>query len=103
MSELVSYDIIKEKLLKHNLMTDNFPCHVVSGLGAGFIATVVSSPVDVVKTRFMSAGPGEYKSVISCATILVKEFGFGALYKGYDWRFMISVCLIVSLYLYPLL
>lgn len=63
-------------------MTDNFPCHVVSGLGAGFIATVISSPVDVVKTRYMSSSAGEYKSVVNCATVLVRDYGFGALYKG---------------------
>lgn len=81
-SELVTYDLIKEQILRHGLMTDNFPCHVLSGFGAGFVATVVSSPVDVVKTRYMSAGVGEYSSVIQCASTLVKENGLGALYKG---------------------
>ena len=81
-SELVTYDLIKQQILHHRLMTDNFPCHVVSGFSAGFVATVVSSPVDVVKTRYMSAPAGEYGSVFQCASTLVKENGLGALYKG---------------------
>ncbi|XP_052811227.1 mitochondrial uncoupling protein 3-like [Mya arenaria] len=82
-SELVTYDVIKEMIIQRHWMTDNFPCHVVSGFSAGFVATVVASPVDVVKTRYMSASPGEFRGVIHCATSLVQECGHGALYKGF--------------------
>jgi len=51
-------------------------------LPAGFIATVVASPVDVVKTRYMSATSGEFSGVLQCATSLVRELGVTALYKG---------------------
>lgn len=39
--------------------------HVMSGFSAGFIATCVASPFDVVKTRLMSS-PDSYKGVVNC-------------------------------------
>ncbi|XP_052810692.1 mitochondrial uncoupling protein 2-like [Mya arenaria] len=97
--ELVTYDLIKEKILSMNLMTDSFPCHVVSGFSAGFVATVVASPVDVVKTRYIS-NPGQYTNVLQCARLLVKECGLGSLYKGFlpsflrfgSWNILTFVC-----------
>ncbi|KAG7267724.1 hypothetical protein CRUP_031614 [Coryphaenoides rupestris] len=41
-TELVTYDLIKESILKHNLLSDNLPCHFVSAFGAGFVTTVVA-------------------------------------------------------------
>ncbi|XP_051893454.1 mitochondrial brown fat uncoupling protein 1 [Pristis pectinata] len=82
-SELVTYDIIKETILRNKLLTDNFPCHFLSAFGAGFCATVVASPVDVIKTRYMNSAPGQYKSALQCAqTMLLKE-GPTAFYKGF--------------------
>ncbi|XP_078395236.1 mitochondrial brown fat uncoupling protein 1 [Cetorhinus maximus] len=82
-SELVTYDLIKEAILRNKLLTDNLPCHLLSAFGAGFCATVAASPVDVVKTRYMNSAPGHYKSALNCAwTMLVKE-GPTAFYKGF--------------------
>nr|KAF6468541.1 uncoupling protein 3 [Rousettus aegyptiacus] len=81
-AEMVTYDIIKEKLLDHHLFTDNFPCHFVSAFGAGFCATVVASPVDVVKTRYMNSPPGHYRSPLDCMLKMVAQEGSAAFYKG---------------------
>lgn len=113
-SELVTYDIIKEQILKNKLMTgrvsphphlfipllslwslanhslrffpdpaDNMPCHFTAAFAAGFCTTVVASPVDVVKTRFMNSVPGQYGGAANCAlTMLLKE-GPLAFYKGW--------------------
>ena len=81
-AELVTYDVIKEYLLHHNILRDNVVCHVASGLGAGFIATLIASPVDVVKTRYMSSQPGEYTGVLDCAAKMLRANGPLALYKG---------------------
>ncbi|KAM3875105.1 dicarboxylate carrier UCP2-like [Diretmus argenteus] len=87
-SELVTYDIIKELILKHNLMTDNMPCHFSAAFAAGFCTTLVASPVDVVKTRFMNSVPGQYSSASNCAiTMLIKE-GPTAFYKGFMPSFL---------------
>ncbi|XP_053312637.1 mitochondrial uncoupling protein 2-like isoform X2 [Spea bombifrons] len=81
-AELVTYDLIKEAILNRHLMTDNLPCHFVAAFGAGFCATIVASPVDVVKTRYMNSTGGQYKNALDCAvTMLVKE-GSPAFYKG---------------------
>ncbi|XP_060928526.1 mitochondrial uncoupling protein 2-like [Limanda limanda] len=87
-SELVTYDIIKELILQHKLMTDNMPCHFTAGFAAGFCTTIVASPVDVVKTRFMNSVPGQYSGAMNCAlTMLVKE-GPTAFYKGFVPSFL---------------
>jgi solute carrier family 25 uncoupling protein 8/9 len=81
-AELVSYDLIKENLIHYKLLSDNFPCHFISAFGAGFITTCCASPIDVVKTRFMNSGPGQYKGALQCAAIMFKEGGPMAFYKG---------------------
>ncbi|NXP11043.1 UCP3 protein, partial [Thinocorus orbignyianus] len=80
--ELVTYDLIKDALLRAQLMTDNVPCHFVAAFGAGFCATVVASPVDVVKTRYMNAGPGQYRNALSCLLALLMQEGITGFYKG---------------------
>lgn len=87
-SELVTYDIIKEFILKYDLMTDNMPCHFTAAFAAGFCTTIVASPVDVVKTRFMNSVPGQYSSATNCAlTMLIKE-GSTSFYKGFIPSFL---------------
>lgn len=87
-SELVAYDLIKEKVLRSGMLRDTFPCHVVSAFGAGFVTTCVASPVDVVKTRYMNSQAGQYKSAISCAGKMFKEGGPMAFYKGFTPNFV---------------
>lgn len=87
-AELVTYDIIKELILKYDLMTDNLPCHFTAAFGAGFCTTVVASPVDVVKTRFMNSGSGQYSSAIHCALTMLRREGASAFYKGFMPSFL---------------
>ncbi|KAM4810462.1 mitochondrial brown fat uncoupling protein 1 isoform 1-T1 [Rhinophrynus dorsalis] len=87
-TELVTYDLIKENLLTYKLMTDNLPCHFVSAFGAGFCTTVIASPVDVVKTRYMNSPPGQYKSAVNCAWTMLTKEGPTAFYKGFVPSFL---------------
>ncbi|KAK2823197.1 hypothetical protein Q7C36_019797 [Tachysurus vachellii] len=87
-AELVTYDIIKELILKYNLMTDNLPCHFTAAFGAGFCTTIVASPVDVVKTRFMNSTTGQYSSAINCAFTMLTKEGPTAFYKGFMPSFL---------------
>ncbi|XP_078532992.1 mitochondrial brown fat uncoupling protein 1 [Lissotriton helveticus] len=87
-TELVTYDLIKEALLQHRLLTDNLPCHFFSAFGAGFCTTVIASPVDVVKTRYMNSPPGQYKSAINCAWTMATKEGPTAFYKGFVPSFL---------------
>ncbi|KIZ02275.1 uncoupling protein 3 [Monoraphidium neglectum] len=52
-AELASYDQIKQSMLASGIFSDNIVTHLVAGLGAGFFAVCVGSPVDVVKSRVM--------------------------------------------------
>ncbi|XP_069366346.1 dicarboxylate carrier UCP2-like [Paralichthys olivaceus] len=87
-AELVTYDMIKELILKYDLMTDNLPCHFTAAFSAGFCTTVVASPVDVVKTRFMNSGVGLYSSAINCALTMLRNEGPKAFYKGFTPSFL---------------
>lgn len=80
--EVVTYDIIKDHLIHSNIMSNGTPCHLVSAFAAGFCGTVLASPVDVVKTRFMNSMPSQYKGVLHCTTVLWRELGFAGFYKG---------------------
>lgn len=54
----------------------------MAAFGAGFCATVVASPVDVVKTRYMNSRPGQYKNALNCMLTMVVKEGPSAFYKG---------------------
>ena len=99
-TELVCYDTIKDLLMKHLNFQDNLICHFYSAFGAGFCATVVASPIDVVKTRIMNSSAGQYKGMIDCARKLVAESGVKAFYKGFTPSFMRlgtwNVCMFVT-------
>ncbi|OWK51509.1 putative mitochondrial transporter UCP3 isoform X1 [Lonchura striata] len=86
--ELVTYDLLKDTLLQAQLMTDNILCHFVAAFGAGFCATVVASPVDVVKTRYMNASSGQYRNALSCLLALLVQDGPTGLYKGFVPSFL---------------
>ncbi|XP_072231230.1 dicarboxylate carrier UCP2-like [Leuresthes tenuis] len=87
-TELVTYDFIKDMLLKSTTLTDNLPCHFVSAFGAGLCTTVIASPVDVVKTRYMNSAVGQYSSVLSCAAAMMNKEGPHAFYKGFMPSFL---------------
>jgi solute carrier family 25 (mitochondrial dicarboxylate transporter), member 10 len=55
-SQLASYDGFKNMFLTQFHLPDNIGTHFLSSLLAGFVATTICSPADVVKSRIMSAG-----------------------------------------------
>lgn len=82
-SQLASYDEFKEKILGRGLMEDGLGCHVAASFAAGFVAAVVSNPIDVIKTRVMNMKVGEYNGALDCAVSTVRAEGPLALYKGF--------------------
>ncbi|XP_051143527.1 mitochondrial uncoupling protein 2 isoform X2 [Andrographis paniculata] len=80
-AELASYDHIKETIVKLSGFADNILTQLLAGLGAGFFAVCIGSPVDVVKSRMM--GETVYKSTIDCFFKTLKNEGFNAFYKGF--------------------
>ncbi|CAI0467787.1 unnamed protein product [Linum tenue] len=80
-SQLASYDQIKESILEKGVMGDGLGTHVTASFAAGFVASVASNPVDVIKTRVMNAAP--YSGALDCAIKTVRAEGPMALYKGF--------------------
>ncbi|GAB2230642.1 hypothetical protein Droror1_Dr00014923 [Drosera rotundifolia] len=80
-AELASYDQIKQTILKLPGFSDNVVTHLFAGLGAGFFAVCIGSPVDVVKSRMM--GDSAYKSTLDCFIKTFKNDGPLAFYKGF--------------------
>lgn len=79
-AELASYDQLKQLVLQQGF-EEGTPVHLSCGLGAGFIATVVGSPFDVVKTRLMSSqlgadGKPVYRGLIHCFGKMLRRVSF---------------------------
>lgn len=82
-AEVVSYDTIKTYLVARLGMPNSIGTHFLAGLCSGFIATLVASPVDVVKTRLMSARPEERAGIVSVTRGLYRQSGLSGFYKGF--------------------
>ncbi|XP_076258988.1 mitochondrial dicarboxylate carrier-like [Rhynchophorus ferrugineus] len=80
--QLSFYDQIKLILLNTGYFGDNLTTHFVSSLSAGAIATSLTQPLDVLKTRAMNAKPGEFKSVWAIVVYTAKLGPLG-FFKGY--------------------
>uniref|UniRef100_A0A5B7BAH1 Mitochondrial uncoupling protein 1 n=1 Tax=Davidia involucrata TaxID=16924 RepID=A0A5B7BAH1_DAVIN len=81
-AELASYDQVKQTVLKIPGFTDNVLTHLLAGLGAGFFAVCIGSPVDVVKSRMMGDS-SIYKNTFDCFIKTLKNDGPSAFYKGF--------------------
>lgn len=82
-AELASYDQVKSTLLATGVFKDNVVTHILSGLGAGFFAVCIGSPVDVVKSRVMGDKDKRFAGVVDCFVKTAREEGLGAFYKGF--------------------
>jgi len=82
--ETVVYDAVKDGLIASNYMRDGIGCHFASAVVAGVTATLVASPVDVVKTRFMNSPKGKYRGALHCAQQTARVEGLMAFYKGFN-------------------
>jgi len=80
--QLCFYDVIKAKLLDTPYFEDNLTLHFTSSLGAGTIATMMTQPLDVLKTRAMNAKPGEFNGALGLVTFTAKQ-GPQAFFKGF--------------------
>lgn len=83
--QLATYDQFKEMLLATGKFREGYLTHFTASFLAGFVATVASNPVDVVKTRIMNQKLTAplYSGQIDCAMKTVRSEGIFALYKGF--------------------
>uniref|UniRef100_A0A7N2MWH4 Mitochondrial uncoupling protein 5 n=1 Tax=Quercus lobata TaxID=97700 RepID=A0A7N2MWH4_QUELO len=87
-SQLSTYDQVKEMILEKGVMSDGIGTHVTASFAAGFVASVASNPIDVIKTRVMNmkleaGGVAPYSGALDCAMKTVRTEGVMALYKGF--------------------
>ncbi|KAF1821041.1 mitochondrial carrier [Dissoconium aciculare CBS 342.82] len=85
-SQLASYDIFKVQILQCTTLGDGLSTHFLASFLAGFVATTVCSPMDVIKTRVMSAKTNE--GIFSMMTRITAAEGFGWMWKGWVPSFM---------------
>jgi len=81
--QLCFYDQVKMLLLTTPYFTDGISTHFTASLAAGAIATTMTQPLDVLKTRSMNAKPGEFKSSMQLIKYTAASGGPLAFYKGY--------------------
>ncbi|KAI8142821.1 mitochondrial carrier domain-containing protein [Fennellomyces sp. T-0311] len=81
-SQMTSYDVFKEMFIAFKC-SDGLATHFAASLSAALVATTVCSPLDVVKTRIMSAHLTDGKHPIKIMIHMVRTEGFGSLFKGW--------------------
>ena len=53
--------------MNRKLLNDGILLQFISSVGAGIVCSVVTAPIDLIKTRIMNAkDPNEYSGVIDC-------------------------------------
>ncbi|KAI3979649.1 hypothetical protein MKX01_013744 [Papaver californicum] len=85
-SQLATYDEAKQALIRWTPLEEGFNLHLISSTIAETVSTLVTAPVDMIKTRLMlqrdSKSTGSYKNGFHCAYQVMSTEGPSALYKG---------------------
>lgn len=88
-SQLPSYDQSKRYALSTGYFKEDIVTHCVCAMIAGFVSATTTSPIDLVKSRYMnqifnSNGVGvTYSSTVDCLRKTIKSEGIMGLYKGW--------------------
>ncbi|KAK5017136.1 Mitochondrial dicarboxylate transporter [Cryomyces antarcticus] len=80
-SQLASYDAFKRSLLTHTALEDGLTTHFTASFLAGFVATTICSPVDVVKTRIMSAHTQQ--GLLTLLASIYRKEGWSWMFRGW--------------------
>ncbi|KHN46599.1 Mitochondrial substrate carrier family protein ucpB [Glycine soja] len=85
-SQLATYDETKQILVRWTSLKEGFPLHLISSTVAGILSTLVTAPIDMVKTRLMLQREAKeiriYKGGFHCAYQVLLTEGPRGLYKG---------------------
>lgn len=88
-AELACYDETKTFILSKEWMSDDIPLHLLASCNAGFLSTLISSPVDVIKSVYMNGKKSwmgttqPFNSVAEVTRHIYKGGGFKGFYKGF--------------------
>ncbi|KAL8291649.1 hypothetical protein RQP46_001907 [Phenoliferia psychrophenolica] len=80
-SQLATYDVFKNALLRADVMDDGLGLHFSSSFLAGTVATTICAPFDVIKSRIMNAAGKE--STMAVIGRAFKTEGLTWLFKGW--------------------
>jgi len=88
MAQLASYSQFKEIIKNKAKFEEGIKLHFFASMCSGFISTVASMPVDIVKTRVQNMAPDAegkmpYKGAGDCFMKIVRNEGVFALWKGF--------------------
>lgn len=84
-SQLATYDESKRALTRWTSLEEGFSLHLMSSTVAGVASTLVTAPIDMIKTRLMlqrESSGRNYKNGFHCAYQVMRTEGPFALYKG---------------------
>ncbi|PRQ26246.1 putative mitochondrial carrier domain-containing protein [Rosa chinensis] len=85
-SQLATYDETKRMLIRCTPLEEGFHLHLTSSTVAGMVSTLLTAPVDMIKTRLMlqqeSERVGSYRNGFHCAYQVLRTEGPRGLYKG---------------------
>ena len=84
--QLASYDTFKRLLILYTPLGDTLTTHFSASFLAGVVAATATSPIDVIKTRIMSA-PGR-QSVASLIGDMFRTDGLRWMFKGWVPSFL---------------
>ncbi|KAB5586040.1 mitochondrial carrier domain-containing protein [Coniochaeta sp. 2T2.1] len=84
--QLASYDFIKGVLLRHTPMGDTLSTHFSASFLAGVVAATITSPIDVIKTRVMSASGKS--SIVHLLREITAAEGLRWMFKGWVPSFL---------------
>jgi solute carrier family 25 protein 14/30 len=87
-TQLPIYDHSKRVLMETGYFQEGYTLHFIASMISGFFCATTTSPVDVVKSRYMNQqfqdGKGVmYSSTRDCFVKTIKAEGIAGLYKGW--------------------
>ncbi|KAK4046004.1 hypothetical protein OIV83_006439 [Microbotryomycetes sp. JL201] len=80
-SQLATYDVFKQALIRTQWMQDGLPLHFTSSFLAGTVATTICAPFDVIKSRIMNASGND--GVVKVITASFRREGFAWMFRGW--------------------
>jgi len=80
--QIAFYDQTKQFLLNTPYFQDSLNTHFTASLFAASMATVLTQPIDVLKTRAMNAKAGQYNGLLDICKHTYRE-GPSAFFKGF--------------------
>lgn len=88
-SQLASYDVFKRVLMGATPLGDGTATHFAASFLAGVVAATVTSPIDVIKTRVMSApATAESQGVVGVLREVYAKEGMRWMFRGWVPSFL---------------